>query len=168
MLHTFVEYGHTMFPGWHVTWIIRSIQWHTDTSETRGSFKGSWCCDNGRYVVLKVKWIAFEILLLLNFERYCIWTNISSHWVLTQPSLQLNIQSIWLCTFIINIDSSCGQAFNWALLFPTFMICSYFSLLFVSPAKHGRHIGIMTPASASSLSTSCHTWFQINNSCRDA
>ena len=43
--------------------------------------------------------------------------------------------------------------------------------MFVSPAKHGRHIGVMTPVAlswASSFSALSHFWFLIDNSRRDA
>ena len=40
-------------------------------------------------------------------------------------------------------------------------------IIFVSPAKHGRHIGIMTPV-ASSLSALSHFWFPIDSSWRDS
>ena len=32
-------------------------------------------------------------------------------------------------------------------------------LVFVSLAKHGRHVEVMTTA----LASGCHTWFRINN-----
>ena len=36
-------------------------------------------------------------------------------------------------------------------------------MLFVSPAKHGRHIGIMSPSASSSVSALSHFWFAIDN-----
>ena len=46
-------------------------------------------------------------------------------------------------------------------------------IIFVSPAKHGRHIGIMSPSAAAASSASLlsaallHFWFQIDNYGRD-
>ena len=41
-----------------------------------------------------------------------------------------------------------------------------YNMCCVSPAKHGRHIGIMTPPASSSVVASSalsHVWFPINN-----
>ena len=41
-------------------------------------------------------------------------------------------------------------------------------IIFVSPTKHGRHIGIMSPSAASLSSAALlHFWFQIDNYGRD-
>ena len=63
--------------------------------------------------------------------------------------------------FKLNIYSTCNMCSVWAkrLKHGKRSIYSYF----VSPAKHGRHTGIMTPSASPPSSATSHFWFLINN-----